>query len=66
MKLRSVEDRKQQQKEMETSSGGSSGGGGGGVGGLFDVSKILEIRRHFLENDEEESETEDDNEDWLA
>ena len=56
MKLRNVEERKQQDKDVKP------GNAGGGIGGLFDVSKILEIRRMHLENDDD-SEVEDD-EDW--
>jgi len=56
MKLRNVEERKQEKDVKPSNSSG------GGVGGLFDVSKILEIRRLALENDDE-SEVEDDD-DW--
>lgn len=56
MKLRSVEERKQQDKDEKP------GAAGGGIGGLFDVSKILEIRRQALENDDESEAEEDD--DW--
>jgi hypothetical protein len=57
MQLRKVEERKEQDKNATSASQSS-----GGIAGLFDVSKILEIRRQALENDDESDQEEDD--DW--
>jgi hypothetical protein len=57
MKLRNVDERKQEEKDSKPNNAGS------GVGGLFDVSKILEIRRQALENDDD-SDVDDGDDDW--